>query len=235
MRNIKIFYMKNNFIEGTFQKRANRFIAEVAVGNKVEIVHVANTGRCTELLLPGVKVLLNKNDNPKRKTKYSLNYVENMGHWVNMISVSANLAVYNSLIAGEIKTIKNPYNIKREYSMPGTRIDFYCKSENSDIFIEVKSVTLIKDDFLQFPDAPTLRGTKHLDHLIELKRQGNRAIIIFVAQHPMGKIFKANIDNDPIFANKLKEAHYKGVEILAYMASNELGVLKLTTSLPIEI
>lgn len=227
--------MKNNYIEGFFQKRSNRFIAEVLVGNDVQTVHVANTGRCSELLLPGVKVLLNKNSNPKRKTQYSLLYVENMGFWVNMVSVSANQAVYNSLIAGDINSIKNPYDIKKEYCMPGTRIDFYCKSENLDLFIEVKSVTLIKDEYLQFPDAPTLRGVKHLDHLIELKKKGNRAIIIFVAQHPIGNIFKANIDNDPLFANKLKEAHEAGVEILVYKACSEIGVLKLTKSIPIEI
>lgn len=227
--------MKNSFIEGTFQKRPNRFIAEVLVENELQIVHVANTGRCTELLVPGVKVLLNQNDNPNRKTRFSLNYVENRGYWVNMISITANQAVYNSLIAGDIETIKNPYDIKREYSMPGTRIDFYCKSEETDVFIEVKSVTLLKDDFLQFPDAPTLRGVKHLEHLIDLKKQGNRSIIIFVVQHPLGSVFKANIDNDPIFAYKLKLAHEAGVEILVYKASSELGVLKLTNSLPIEI
>lgn len=235
MKSIKILFMKNNFIEGTFQKRPNRFIAEVLVESKLQTVHVANTGRCTELLVPGVKVLLNQNDNPNRKTRFSLNYVKNMGHWVNMISVSANQAVYNSLIAGDIKTINDPYDIKREYSMPGTRIDFYCKSEKMDVYIEVKSVTLLKDNFVQFPDAPTLRGVKHLEHLIELKKQGNRAIIIFVVQHPLGSLFKANIDNDPIFAYKLKEAHEAGVEILVYKASSEVGVLKLTNSLPIEI
>ncbi|KAF0091345.1 MAG: sugar fermentation stimulation protein A [Fusobacteria bacterium] len=235
MKSIKTSFMKNNFIEGTFQNRTNRFIAEVIVGNEVGIAHVANTGRCKELLVPGVKVLLNKNDNPNRKTKYSLNYVENKGYWVNMVSVSANLAVYNSLIAGEIETIKNPYDIQREFCMPGTRIDIYCKNEKMDVYIEVKSVTLLKDEYLQFPDAPTLRGVKHLDHLIELKRQGKRAIILFVAQHPLGQIFKANLENDPVFANKLKEAQEEGVEILAYMASSELGVLKLTNSLPIEI
>lgn len=227
--------MKNNYIEGVFQNRSNRFIAEVLIGSELQTVHVANTGRCSELLLPGVKVLLNKNDNPKRKTKYSLVYVENKGFWVNMVSVSANQAVYNSLIAGQIESIKNPYDIKKEFSMPGKRIDFYCKSEKIDLFIEVKSVTLLKDNYLQFPDAPTLRGVKHLNHLIELKRQGNRAIVIFVSQHPMGNIFKANIDNDPVFASKLKEAHQAGVEILVYMASSEIGILKLTTALPIEI
>jgi sugar fermentation stimulation protein A len=227
--------MKNNYIEGTFQKRSNRFIAEVLIGNELQNVHVANTGRCKELLVPGVKVLLKQNENPKRITRFSLNYVKNKDCWVNMVSVSANQAVYNSLIAGDIETIKNPYDIKREYSMPGTRIDFYCKSEEIDIFIEVKSVTLLKDDFLQFPDAPTLRGIKHLDHLIELKKQGSRAIIIFVIQHPLGSIFKANIDNDPKFAYKLKEAYEKGVEILVYKASSEIGILKLTTSIPLEI
>lgn len=227
--------MRNNLIEGIFQIRINRFIAEVLVDNTLKKVHVANTGRCQELLVPGVNVLLRKNNNPNRKTEYSLNYVENKGFWVNLISVSANEAVYNSLIKGDIESIRNPSDIKREYSMPGTRIDFYCKSEGMDVYIEVKSVTLVKDGFLQFPDAPTLRGSRHLDHLIELRRKGKRAIIIFVAQHPIGNRFKANIENDPVFANKLKEAYHVGVEILAYMASSEINELKLTNSLPIII
>lgn len=227
--------MKNNLTEGIFQKRINRFIAEVIVEDTLKKVHVANTGRCQELLIPGVNVLLRKSNNPNRKTEFSLYYVQNKGFWVNLISVSANEAVYNSLIDGNIKSIRNPYDIKKEYSMPGTRMDFYCKSEGLDIYIEVKSVTLVKDGFLQFPDAPTVRGTRHLDHLIKLKKLGNRAIIIFVAQHPMGNKFKANIENDPIFANKLKEAYYEGVEILAYMASSEIDELKLTNSLPIII
>lgn len=227
--------MKNNLTEGIFQKRINRFIAEVIVEDTLKKVHVANTGRCQELLIPGVNVLLRKSNNPNRKTEFSLYYVQNKGFWVNLISVSANEAVYNSLIDGNIKSIRDPYDIKKEYSMPGTRIDFYCKSEGLDIYIEVKSVTLVKDGFLQFPDAPTVRGTRHLDHLIKLKKLGNRAIIIFVAQHPMGNKFKANIENDPIFANKLKEAYYEGVEILAYMASSEIDELKLTNSLPIII
>lgn len=227
--------MRNNLIEGIFKNRINRFIAEVLVNDTLKKVHVANTGRCQELLITGVTVLLRKSDNPNRKTEYSLNYVKNKGVWVNLISVSANEAVYNSLISGEIKSIKNPYDIKKEYSMPGTRMDIYCKSQEMELYIEVKSVTLVKDGFLQFPDAPTLRGSRHLDHLIELKRQGKRAIIIFVGQHPMGKIFKANLENDPVFANKLKEAHQEGVEILAYMASSEIDELKLTNSLPVII
>jgi sugar fermentation stimulation protein A len=227
--------MRNNLIEGIFQNRTNRFIAEVLVDDTLKKVHVANTGRCHELLIPGVTVLLRKSDNINRKTEYSLNYVENKGVWVNLISVSANEAVYNSLISGDIKSIKNPYDIKKEYSMSGTRMDIYCKSQDMELYIEVKSVTLVKDGFLQFPDAPTLRGSRHLDHLIELKRQGKRAIIIFVGQHPMGEIFKANSDNDPVFAKKLKEAHQEGVEILAYMASSEIDVLKLTNSLPVII
>lgn len=227
--------MRNSLIEGIFQKRINRFIAEVLVEGTLKKVHVANTGRCQELLIPGMTVLLRRSNNPNRKTEYSLNYVYNSGFWVNLISASANEAVYNSLLAGDIKSIRNPNEIKREYSMPGTRIDFYCKSEGMEVYIEVKSVTLVKDGFLQFPDAPTVRGTRHLDHLIKLKRQGKRALIIFVAQHPMGNKFKANIENDPVFANKLKEAYQEGVEILAYMASSEIDELKLTNSLPIII
>lgn len=227
--------MRNNLKEGIFQNRINRFIAEVLVDGNLIKVHVANTGRCQELLVYGVLVLLRKSDNPNRKTAYSLNYVQNNGFWVNLISVSANEAVYNSLKNGDIESIKNPYEIKREYSMQDTRIDFYCKSEGVDVYIEVKSVTLVKDGYLQFPDAPTVRGRRHLDHLIELKRKGERAIIIFVAQHPMGNIFKANIENDPLFAERLKEAHTEGVEVLVYRASDEIDVLKLTNPLPIVI
>ncbi|MDD2370787.1 MAG: DNA/RNA nuclease SfsA [Firmicutes bacterium] len=227
--------MKNNLIEGIFIERSNRFIAEVLIGNDVKKVHVANTGRCKELLIPNVKVLLKKSSNPNRKTEYSLNYVENKGVWVNLISVSANEAVYNSLLAGDIDAIPNPQNITREYSMPGTRMDLFCINDSFEVYIEVKSVTLIKDDYLQFPDAPTQRGVKHLDHLIKLKKDGKRAIIIFVSQHPLGKKFKANVENDPKFAVKLEEAKKCGVEILAYMASSEIGLLKLTNSIPVII
>ncbi len=227
--------MKTNMYEGIFFNRSNRFIAEVMIDSLLENVHVANTGRCQELLIPGVKVLLKKSDNPSRKTKYTLHYVKNNSVWVNLISVSANEAVYNSLVSGDIETIINPKNIIREYSMTGTRMDIFCISKHTEVYIEVKSVTLIKDEYLQFPDAPTIRGLKHLEHLIKLKNEGKRAIIIFVAQHPSGKIFKANIENDPKFANKLKEAHSKGVEILAYMASEEIGVLKLKNQIPIKI
>lgn len=232
MQNTKILFMNNNFIDGIFIQRENRFIAEVSINEINHKVHVANTGRCKELLVTGVKVLLKISDNPTRKTRYSLIYVENKGVWVNLVSVSANEAVFNSLINGEIQEIDNPQSVKREYSLKGSRIDIYCKSNDVEVFIEVKSVTLIKDGFLQFPDAPTQRGLKHLDELIKLKDCGKRAIVLFVAQHPLGKYFKANEDNDPAFAAKLKDCNEKGVEILVYMSSSVLGELKLTKKIP---
>jgi len=225
--------MKNNLIQGVFINRINRFIAEVEIEEIIKEVHVANTGRCKELLIPGVKVLLKQSANLKRKTRYTLNYVRNKDVWVNLISVSANMAVYNSMIDGDIETLINPKNIIKEFNVPGARFDFFCHIDNQEVYIEVKSVTLIKDNYLQFPDAPTTRGVKHLEHLIDLRNNGKRAILIFVCQHPLGKKFKTNIENDPIFSSKLIEARDNGVEILAYMATDEIGILKLTHPIPI--
>lgn len=227
--------MKNRFVEGIFISRENRFIAKVNIAGVVHDVHVPNTGRCRELLIEGVKVILEIKDGKNRRTKYTLHYVENRGVYVNLISVTANEAVYNSLRKNEILEIQDPTNIKREISVGKSRIDLFCSSEGIDTYIEVKGVTLIKDGFLQFPDAPTVRGSKHLEELIEIKKIGARAIVIFVAQHLLGEAFKINKEADLTFHNTFNKAINSGVEAYVYSTKGEIGIYELDKRLELVI
>lgn len=220
--------MNPDFQEAVFLKRPNRFLAEVAIQGKVMLVHVPNTGRCRELLIPGVPVLLEEGRGKGRKTPYSLHYVQNRGVWVNIHSVRANDAAWMALRQGRIREIPEPMEIRREVIHGSSRIDLYCQSLGQEVYIEVKGVTLLEKETLVFPDAPTLRGVRHLQELSQLAEEGKRAIVLFVGQHPLGTSFRPNWDGDPLFSRTLGEAVGRGVEVLCYAASPETGSYNLT-------
>ena len=216
-----------DYVKGFFKNRPNRFIAEVEVDGKLEIAHVPNTGRCKELLVDDAVVWLKPSDNPNRKTKFSLHFVENRGVLVSLYSQQANSIVYDAIINGKIKELAD-YNFhQREKTVDNSRIDIYLSKENEECYIEVKGVTLIVDGEARFPDAPTQRGTKHLKELIDLKKSGKRCVIFFLIQHPIGKFFRPNWQNDPDFSKTLNEAYNEGVEILVYRCDNQLNEIKL--------
>jgi sugar fermentation stimulation protein A len=223
----------NNYVEGIFKNRPNRFIAEVELGGEIVIAHVPNTGRCKELLVPDAKVYLLPNDNPKRKTKYSLHFVLNNGVLVSLFSQQANEIVFNSIKENKIKELQDYNIIEREKTVDNSRIDIYLAKTNNekeileDCYVEVKGVTLIKDGLAQFPDAPTERGRKHLKELIDLRKRGHRAAVFFLIQHPNGNQFRPNWENDPDFAMVLNEAYDKGVEIIVYKCENTLDNIKI--------
>ena len=155
-----------DYVKGIFKKRPNRFIAEVEVDGEIQIAHVPNTGRCKELLVENAVVWLKPSDNPKRKTKFSLLFVENRGHLVSIYSQQANEIVYDAIINDKINELSGYDFHQREKTIDNSRIDIYLASENSDsCFVEVKGVTLVVGRQARFPDAPTERGTKHLQEL----------------------------------------------------------------------
>ena len=196
-------------IDAKFINRPNRFIAEVEIPERGrEIVHVKNTGRCKELLIPGVDVILDESDNPNRKTKYDLIAVrkEGMG-WINIDSQAPNKVVYEWLE-------KQGYSyIKPEYKYGNSRIDFYMEKENSKYLMEVKGCTLEIDRIGYFPDAPTERGVKHLRELTLATKKGYKCIIAFVIQMEGITEVRPNISTHPEFGIALKEAKDAGVEI----------------------
>lgn len=203
----------NNTAKGRFINRPNRFIAQVETENQIHTVHVKNTGRCRELLTDSAVVILEESQNPARKTKYDLIAVYKGDNLINMDSQAPNKAVGEWLKKGEF--IKNPTLIKAEKTFGSSRLDFYVESQKEKTFIEVKGVTLEVNGVAKFPDAPTQRGAKHLKELISAKKQGYRAVVLFVIQMKGCKFFTPNADTDPLFAKALKEAKENGVEIVA--------------------
>lgn len=198
----------NQVIEGIFVDRPNRFIAHVNVDGIIETVHVKNTGRCKELLLPGVKVILEVPENKERKTKYDLIgvYKKNFG-LINIDSQAPNK------VAKEWLENRGYEYIKPEYTYGQSRIDFYMENKGEKYLMEVKGCTLERDGIGYFPDAPTERGIKHIHELIKAKKEGYNAILAFVIQMEGVCEVRPNVETHPEFGDAISEAKEAGVKI----------------------
>ena len=197
-------------VAGRFISRPNRFIAQGEIDGRVQTVHVKNTGRCRELLVPGATVYLAEGTNPGRKTKYDLVAVQKGERLINMDSQAPNAAVLEWLRQGHIFPAGT--RIKPEYRYGDSRFDFGILTPELAL-LEVKGITLERDGAVFFPDAPTLRGAKHLR---ELAAFPGESWALFVIQMKGAEYFAPNEATDPAFALALREAHDAGVHILAY-------------------
>ncbi len=207
-----------NVVEAKFLSRPNRFIAKVDIGAKEETVHVKNTGRCKELLVPGAKVYLSLGTNPNRKTKYDLIATEKQTENGKTILVNMDSQIPNYVAEEWLPKsgIFSPNAVfKREVTYHSSRFDFYIKDSERKAFLEVKGVTLEKDGVVLFPDAPTQRGVKHLGELISCVEEGYEAYVLFVIQMKGIKYFKPNNETHPEFGEALLRAQQKGVKIIA--------------------
>ena len=206
-------------VEATFIERPNRFIAYCQINETIEKVHVKNTGRCRELLIPNCTVYLEESDNPNRKTKDSLIAVQKGNRLINMDSQVPNKVVQEALIN---KTIVLPgldeeiTFIKPEKTYGNSRFDIYLETKNKKAFIEIKGVTLEEGGVVLFPDAKTERGVKHIKELIEAKKDGYHSYVVFVVQMKDVKYFTPNIKMHKELGDALIEAQNSGVNILAY-------------------
>lgn len=203
-----------NIIQGIFKKRLNRFLAEVIIDGRICQVHVKNTGRLGELLIPGAKVWLEPSDNPDRKTAYSLISVLKDGQVVNIDSQVPNRIVYEALSNDRI--LPNLTVIKREYTFGRSRFDIYAERGKEKILMEVKGVTLNVDGEARFPDAPTERGLKHVRELAEAAANGYETYVFFAIQMKGIHLFRPNDITMPAFGQALADARKRGVHILAY-------------------
>lgn len=195
----------------TFIARPNRFIARVSLDGAEETVHVKNTGRCRELLIPGARVILSEGRNPARKTRYDLVAVYKGDMLVNMDSQAPNAA------AAELLPRLFPgFFIRPEQRFGNSRFDFCLEQGDRRVFVEVKGVTLEREGLALFPDAPTVRGTKHLRELAAARRAGFGAYILFLVQMQRCRAFAPNEETDPAFAAALREAAGAGVGVLCY-------------------
>ena len=202
----------NKMVMGKFLARPNRFIAHIEIDGKIEICHVKNTGRCKELLTPGCTVWCEKSQNPARKTAYDLICVQKGKRLINMDSQAPNIAAKEWLLGGGLGEIQN---LKPESAFGNSRFDFSFEKEGKPCFLEVKGVTLENDGVCAFPDAPTIRGAKHLQELTKLAKEGYGAYALFVIQMEDVKYLHPNDATDPAFGNALRQAALTGVTVLA--------------------
>lgn len=207
-----------NVIPGRFLSRANRFIAQCEIDGAIETVHVKNTGRLKELLVPGAPVYLEISDNPARKTRYSLVAVEKGERIVNIDSNAPNKVAVESLKEGILQLPGMPYIdlIKTEHGYGKSRFDIYLEGGGQKALMEIKGVTLEKDGIAMFPDAPTQRGVKHVHELIAAREEGYMAYILFVIQMKDIRCFMPNDETHRAFGDALRLAEKNDVKILAY-------------------
>lgn len=200
-------------VRGTFIDRPNRFIAHILINDKPETVHVKNTGRCRELLLPGAQVILERSDNPARKTKYDLVSVYKEG--LGLVNIDSQAP--NKVAAEWLKRQPDISFIKPEYTYGTSRLDFYFERKCNDTvkcLAEVKGVTLERNGTGYFPDAPTERGLKHLKELTGAISRGFECYLIFVIQMEGIDVVYPNTETHPEFGLALEQAAASGVQVI---------------------
>ena len=212
----------SNITKATFCKRPNRFLAEVEIAGKPEIVHVKNTGRCKELLIPGCDVWLTAPGTPDRKTTYDLVAVrKDNGILFNIDSQAPNKVVKEWLSTQDFT------KVIPEYTYGDSRIDFYMERGDEQYLMEVKGCTLEVDGVGFFPDAPTQRGIKHIRELIKAKKAGYHAILAFVIQMDGVEEVRPNVATHPEFGVAMDEARAAGVEVWFLHCHVEPDTLKI--------
>lgn len=223
-------------MQGTFLERLNRFAARVElVGRGGCRVFVPNSGRLGELLVPGARVILIPREGPGRLTAFDLSMVY---HGKTLVSVDARLPsrlVEVAVEAGLLPELAGYRELRREVRWGKSRLDFQLEGPGGACLVEVKSVTLVRDGRACFPDAPTSRGTRHLEELAVARRKGCRAVVLFVVQRPDAGAFSPNDSTDPAFGRALREAVAAGVEAYAYTCRVTPRRVTLGRRIPVEL
>ena len=226
-----------DLVEGRFLERLNRFAALVEVAGQEVLCHVANSGRMRELLVPGYRVLLKPRSGKYRKTQFDLALVD-LGSELGSGMCSADARLPNALVAealdlGSLPQFRGYPQVRREVTFGESRLDLMLEGPTGRCYIETKSVTLVVDGVGLFPDAPTIRGAKHMRSLAQAVAAGHRAAAVFVVQRDDATAFATNDTADPVFGAAFREALAAGVEAFAYSCRVSERAIDLSCRLPI--
>jgi sugar fermentation stimulation protein A len=213
-----------NIFNGIFVERPNRFLVHFKINladNNTQMAHLRDPGRLKELLIPNVKLLLRKASNPNRKTGYDVIAVYHNRRWI-LINSGFHSDIASELIeSGRLEEISDYSIQRREFSYGNSRIDFLLTTDTSKhMLLEVKGCTLVENGLAKFPDAPTVRGKKHLDELSNSTKNGYAAAVLFLIIRDDAEEFTPNTLMDPDFAASLKNAAENGVKIIVYSFQN---------------
>ncbi|QTA37741.1 DNA/RNA nuclease SfsA [Thermosipho ferrireducens] len=229
----KILHIPYDY-RGTFIKRLNKFVGVVSINNKEELVHIHDPGRLQELLFPGNYVVVKHINNSKRKTKYDLVAAVKEKNWIIVNSSYHRKIAEYILNSPKISPLKKIKFVKAEQMFGNSRLDFYVETDSKKIWIEVKGCTLSRDKIALFPDAPTRRGTKHIEELIHAKSSGFSAALLILIFAP-ARCFKPNIETDRRFAETFVNALDNGIEVYAIQLEYQIKTqnLMFKTFLPL--
>ena len=227
--------LPGNLVEGRFKVRLNRFLALVELQGREVGVHVANSGRMREMLVPGFRVLIAPRSGAHRKTAYDLALVD-----LETTLTSADARLPNALVAeaftqGRLPQFKDYSSILREVTFGESRLDILLEGPPGLCYVETKSVTLVVDGVGLFPDAPTVRGAKHMHSLAQAVEAGHRAAVVFVVQRNDSQTFEPHDSADPDFGIALRESVAAGVEAYAYSCLVTETAVTLDRRLPIHL
>lgn len=206
----------SSLLKARFVQRNNRFLVTARLGNRRVLAHLPNPGRLKELLRPGADILLVNRAGKGRKTRYQVLGVVDSGESILLDTRLSNSIAEEAITKGRILLLTGYEVLKREFSWGGSRFDFLLRKRSSNCIVEVKACTLLKGSTAMFPDAPTLRGRRHVDTLSKAVRSGFRACVLFMVQHKGAKLFSVNRETDTKFSESMANAMKAGVEVYAY-------------------
>ncbi|WP_319590360.1 DNA/RNA nuclease SfsA [uncultured Draconibacterium sp.] len=227
---------EKELIHGTLIKRYKRFLADIELDTgEIVVAHCTNSGSMKSCLENEAEVYLTPVDDPKRKTKFTWEMIKINGDWVGINTGNPNKLAFEAISAGQIPGIEEYTTVRREVKFGDSRFDVFAENKQEKCFVEVKNVSMKQNDYALFPDAITTRGQKHLKTLIEVKKQGMRAVMLYIIQRSDVEIFAPAKEIDPEYAVLLKEAFAAGVEIFPMQAKVTPHKITLVKKLPFEL
>jgi len=232
---VSFIEIQGKTVRGIFKNRPNRFLAQVQIDNNIKPCFLPNPGRMKELLTPGAEVILREAENQNRKTSYDLIGVIHENEIVSLDTMAPNRLVFEALKNKDIPEFTEYNIIKPEHQYKNSRFDFLLKNKKENCLLEVKSCTLVKNGIALFPDAPTLRGQRHLQELTVAKKEGNRACILFIIQRTNASVFTSNDETDPNFGKALRNAVANDVEAYAYSSEFDEKRIVLKKKIKIDL
>jgi sugar fermentation stimulation protein A len=222
-------------VAGRFVRRDNRFRVTVEVEGEPAAAHLPNSGRLTELLTPGRACWLSRFGDPRRKTRFDLVLVEYAGVLVSVDARLPNGLFAEALAAGRLEPFRGTTRFEREVQLGESRLDLRLQGPAGACWVEVKSVTLVEGGVARFPDAPTVRGVRHLAELAAAVRRGERAAVVFVIQRPDARCFAPHDRADAVFGAALREAKSAGVGVYAWACEVSPRSVIMASQVPVEL
>jgi sugar fermentation stimulation protein A len=224
---------KTQLVPGKLVKRYKRFLADVELDNgTVVTTHCTNSGSMKSCIEAEAPVMLTHHNDSKRKTQYTWEMIFINNGWIGINTSIPNILAYEAIRDQKIRKLNNYSSVKREVKIGDSRLDIYAENESEKCFVEVKNVTLKEGKYALFPDAVTTRGLKHLKTLMEIKKKGMRAVMLYIIQRTDVVIFAPAKEIDPAYADTLYEAFKNGVEVIPLQAEVNPKEIKIIQEIP---